>query len=82
MAAFFINTAMFFATTAFKIAQKHYASVFPLVYLQVFWSSLVGIYFFNEYMNSLAYFGALLIILSGIISIPSQIKQLKHVNKL
>ena len=81
LAAIFINTAMFFTTTAFKIAQKHYASVFPLVYLQVFWSSLVGIYFFNEYMNIYAYFGAILIIISGIISIPSQIKQLKYINK-
>ena len=34
-AALFINSAMFFATTAFKVAQKHYASVFSLVYLQV-----------------------------------------------
>ena len=44
----FINLAMLFATTAFRIAQRHYASVFPLVYLQVLWSSLVGIYIFNE----------------------------------
>jgi len=68
---------MFFATTAFRIAQKHYASVFPLVYLQVLWSSLIGIYIFNEYMNLYAYMGAFLIVISGIISLPSQIKQLK-----
>ena len=68
---------MLFATTAFRIAQKHYASVFPLVYLQVLWSSLIGIYIFNEYMDIFAYLGALLIVLSGIIAIPSQIKQLK-----
>ena len=75
-AALFINSAMFFATTAFKIAQKHYASVFSLVYLQVLWSSLVGIFIFNEYMNLYAYIGALFIVLSGIFSLPSQIKQL------
>ena len=77
-AALFINSAMFFATTAFKIAQKHYASVFSLVYLQVLWSSLVGIFIFNEYMNFYAYIGAVFIILSGIVSLPSQIKQLKE----
>ena len=77
IASIFINSAMFFATTAFKIAQKHYASVFPLVYLQVLWSTLIGIYVFNEYMNFYAYFGAFLIVISGIISLPSQIKQLK-----
>ncbi|OUW95130.1 MAG: hypothetical protein CBD97_03490 [Pelagibacteraceae bacterium TMED237] len=75
-ASIFINLAMFAATTAFRIAQKHYASVFPLVYLQVLWSSIAGIYIFNEYMNFYSYFGALLIVLSGIISLPSQIKQL------
>ena len=79
-ASIFINLAMFFATTAFKIAQKHYASVFLLVYLQVLWSSLVGIYIFKEYMNIYAYLGAFLIVLSGIISLPSQSKQLKDIN--
>jgi len=77
IASIFINLAMFFATTAFRIAQKHYASVFPLVYLQVLWSSLIGIYIFNEYMNLYAYIGSFLIVMSGIISLPSQIKQLR-----
>ena len=79
-AALFINFAMFFTTTAFKLAQKHYASVFILVYLQVLWSSLVGIFIFNEYMNLYAYIGAIFIVLSGIVSLPSQIKQLKEAN--
>ena len=77
IASIFVNLAMFFATTAFRIAQKHYASVFPLVYLQVLWSSLIGIYIFNEYMNLYAYIGSFLIVMSGIISLPSQIKQLR-----
>ena len=77
IASIFINLAMFFATTAFRIAQKHYASVFPLAYLQVLWSSLIGIYIFNEYMNLYAYIGSFLIVMSGIISLPSQIKQLR-----
>ena len=78
IASIFINLAMFLATTAFRIAQKHYASVFPLVYLQVLWSSIIGVYVFNEYMNIYAYIGALMIVLSGVISLPSQIKQLKE----
>ena len=77
IASIFVNLAMFFATIAFRIAQKHYASVFPLVYLQVLWSSLIGIYIFNEYMNLYAYIGSFLIVMSGIISLPSQIKQLR-----
>ena len=76
VASIFINLAMFFATTAFRIAKKHYSSVFPLVYLQVLWSSIVGIYIFNEFMNIYSYIGAFLIVLSGIISIPSQLKQI------
>ena len=59
------------------MAQKYYSSVFCLVYLQVVWSSLVGIFIFNEYMNIYAYFGALLIVLSGILSLQAQKKQLK-----
>ena len=77
IASIFVNLAMFFATIAFRIAQKHYASVFPLAYLQVLWSSLIGIYIFNEYMNLYAYIGSFLIVMSGIISLPSQIKQLR-----
>ncbi len=40
----------------------------------------LGIYVFNEYMNLYAYLGAVLIVLSGVISLPSQIKQLKDSN--
>ena len=80
IASIFINLAMFFATTAFRIAQKHYASVFPLVYLQVLWSSIIGIYVFDEYMNIYAYIGAGFIVFSGIISLPSQINQLRDSN--
>ncbi len=77
-ASIFINAAIFLVTTALRMAQKYYSSVFCLVYLQVVWSSLVGIFIFSEYMNIYAYFGAILIVLSGIFSIPSQLKQLKN----
>ncbi len=76
-ASIFINAAIFLVTTALRMAQKYYSSVFCLVYLQVLWSSLVGIFIFDEYMNLFAYFGAFFIVLSGIFSIPSQLKQLK-----
>jgi len=46
--------------------------------LQIVWSSMIGIIFFNEYLNYIAYFGAFLIIISGIISIPAQKKQLSE----
>ena len=35
-------------------------------------------YFFNEYLNKLALLGAILIILSGLISIPGQIRQINE----
>ena len=76
-ASIFINAAIFLVTTALRMAQKYYSSVFCLVYLQVVWSSLVGIFIFDEYMNFFAYLGAFFIVLSGIFSIPSQLKQLK-----
>jgi len=36
---------------------------------------LIGLYFFNEYLNKYALIGAILIVFSGIISVPGQIKQ-------
>ena len=76
IASILINLAIFLSVFAFKISQKFYASVFCLVYLQIVWSSLIGIIFFNEYLNFIAYFGTFLIILSGIFSIPAQKIQL------
>ncbi len=76
-ASIFINAAIFLVTTSIRMAQKYYSSVFCLVYLQVVWSTLVGIFIFNEYMNIYAYFGAILIVTSGLFSIPSQFKQLR-----
>ena len=78
IASIFINAAIFLSTFAFKVAQKYYASIFCLVYLQIVWSSLIGFYFFTEYLNKFALIGALLIILSGLISIPGQIRQVNE----
>ena len=76
IASIFINMALFLATLAFKTAQKHYSSVFCLVYLQIVWSVLIGLFIFNEYLNLFAIIGALLIVMSGIFSIPAQFKQI------
>ena len=76
IASIFINLAIFLSTYAFQTSQKYYASIFCLVYLQIVWSSLIGMIFFNEYLNFAAYFGAFLIVLSGFFSIPAQKKQL------
>jgi len=78
IASILINIAIFLTTFAFKTAQKHYSSVFCLVYLQIFWSSLIGFFIFDEILNTMAFIGALLIILCGIISIPGQFKQLQE----
>jgi len=78
LASILINLAIFLSVFAFKISQKYYASVFCLVYLQIVWSSAIGIIFFNEYLNFIAYLGAFMIIISGIISIPAQKKQLSE----
>ena len=77
IASILINIAIFLATFAVKKAQKHYSSVFCLVYLQILWSSIIGYFIFNEYLNTLALLGALFIIISGLISIPGQFYQLK-----
>ena len=74
-ASIFINLAIFLATYSFRMAQKYYSAIFCLVYLQIVWSSLIGLYFFNEYLNKYALIGAILIVFSGIISVPGQIKQ-------
>ena len=78
IASIFINMAIFLMTLAFKTAQKHYSSVFCLVYLQMVWSILIGFIVFNEYLNFYAVIGALFIILSGLFSIPAQYKQINE----
>jgi drug/metabolite transporter (DMT)-like permease len=48
------------------------------MYLQILWSSIIGVVFFDEYLNMYALLGAFLIILSGLISIPGQFKQINE----
>jgi len=76
IASIFINLGIFLATFSFRMAQRYYSAIFCLVYLQILWSSLVGYYIFDEYLNNYALIGAGLIIISGFISVPGQFKQI------
>ena len=67
---------MLLYTYAFQRSQKYYSSVFCLVYIQIFYSVLIGYFVFDEYLNFYAIIGAILIVLSGVFSIPSQYKQI------
>ena len=78
IASIFINLAILFTIVAFKYSQKFYASIFCLVYLQILWSCIIGFFVFDEFLNNLGLIGAILIILSGIVSIPGQIKQINE----
>tara|TARA_B100000686_G_scaffold353778_1_gene460769 strand:- start:1365 stop:2237 length:873 start_codon:yes stop_codon:yes gene_type:complete len=73
-----INLAICFMTIAFHKSIKFYGSLFCLCYFQILWSVIFGIVFFDEHLNFLAIFGAIFIILSGLISIPAQYKQIKN----
>ena len=78
ISSIFINLAIFLMVFAFQYSQKYYASVFCLVYSQILWTSIIGFIFFNEILNNLAFLGAFVIILSGVISIPGQLKQINE----
>ena len=77
-ASIFINLAIFLMVFAFQYSQKYYASVFCLVYTQILWTSVIGFIFFNELLNNFAFLGAIILVLSGIISVPGQYKQLNE----
>ena len=70
-----INGAMLIVTIAFQRAQKYYSSLFCLVYIQILYSVLIGYFIFEEYLNFYAIIGAVLIVISGVFSLPSQYKQ-------
>ena len=75
-ASLIVLIGMYLVTYAFQNSKNHFSSVFALFYLQILWSLLIGIIFFNEYLNFFALLGALLIVLSGILSLQAQKKQL------
>ena len=74
----FINGAILIMTIALQRSQKYFSSVFCLVYFQILYSILVGYFFFGEYLYFYAIIGAFLIVLSGMLSLPSQYKQINN----
>ena len=76
-AGLIVLIGVYLVTYAFQNSKNHFSSIFALFYLQILWSLLIGIIFFNEYLNFVALIGALLIVLSGILSLQAQKKQLK-----
>ena len=76
-AGLIVLIGVYLVTYAFQNSKNHFSSIFALFYLQILWSLLIGIIFFNEYLNFIALIGAVLIVLSGILSLPAQKKQLK-----
>ena len=75
ISAIFINLAIFLMVFAFQYAQRFYGAINCLIYIQFLWSVIIGFIIFDEKLNYLAYIGAILVIISGIFSIPAQYKQ-------
>ena len=76
-AGLIVLIGVYLVTYAFQNSKNYFSSIFALFYLQILWSLLIGIIFFNEYLNFIALIGAVLIVLSGILSLQAQKKQLK-----
>ena len=70
---------VYLVTYAFQNSKNHFSSIFALFYLQILWSLLIGIIFFNEFLNFIAIIGSLLIVLSGLLSLKAQNNQLKDI---
>ena len=75
-ANFIVLVGMYFFTYALQNSQKHFSSVFGLLYLQIFWSFIISAFFFNENINIIVISGAIFIIISGLLSLYAQKKQL------
>ena len=76
-AGLIVLIGVYLVTYAFQNSKNHFSSIFALFYLQILWSLLIGIIFFSEYLNFVALIGAVLIVLSGILSLQAKKKQLK-----
>ena len=75
------NLALALIVIAYKNSQKYFGAISCLIYVQIFWSLIFGMLFFNEILNLFAMLGALLIIISGIISVLAQYKQIRLFNR-
>ena len=81
-ASIFVNIAIFFLVLAFQKAQKFYGSVSCLNYLQILWSLIIGVLVFNQVFDIVMVVGAIFIVLSGILSVSAQAKQIEKINKI
>ena len=72
------NLGLALIVVAYKKAQKYFGAISCLIYIQIFWSLIFGLIFFNEILNLFAIIGALLIIISGVIAVPAQYKQINE----
>ena len=80
-ASIFVNIAIFFLVLAFQKAQKFYGSVSCLNYLQILWSLVIGVLVFNQVFDIAMVVGAIFIVLSGILSVSAQAKQIGKIPK-
>ena len=72
------NLGIALIVVAYKQSQKYFGAISCLIYIQIFWSLIFGLIFFNEILNLFAIIGALLIIISGVIAVPAQYKQINE----
>ena len=75
------NLGLALIVVAYKKAQKYFGAISCLIYIQIFWSLIFGLIFFNEILNLFAIVGALLIIISGVIAVPAQYKQINELDQ-
>ena len=75
------NLGLALIVVAYKKAQKYFGAISCLIYIQIFWSLIFGLIFFNEILNLFAIAGALLIIISGVLAVPAQYKQINELDQ-
>ncbi len=55
-------------TAAYHIAGKYSSIISPFIFLQIFWASLYGVFFFNEKIDTMSVLGIFVIVASGSIA--------------
>ena len=75
------NLGLALIVVAYKKAQKYFGAISCLIYIQIFWSLIFGLIFFNEILNLFAIVGTLLIIISGVLAVPAQYKQINELDQ-
>tara|TARA_Y100001960_G_C14427323_1_gene705994 strand:- start:109 stop:738 length:630 start_codon:yes stop_codon:yes gene_type:complete len=75
ISSIFVNIAIILWFLACQKSINFFGSLNSLIYVQILFSMILGIIFFNEKLTLIPLIGAFFIIISGLISIPAQIKQ-------